>query len=124
MKFFFCIQGVQLPADGIVRNITGEDTEAAAGTIPSFECLRTDAKMLKPSNTDVCKKQITNTRYQLPIRSLHLENLRKGLETFGFPPLVQLFHGMDASSENPLVLFYHVVWSDVNLWLFFFFIRN
>lgn len=55
-------KGVQLSDDDIVRNITGEDTEAVAGTIPSFECLGTEAKMLKPSNAAVHKKQINNTR--------------------------------------------------------------
>ncbi|RVW99541.1 hypothetical protein CK203_021474 [Vitis vinifera] len=54
--------GVQLSDDDIVRNITGEDTEAVAGTIPSFECLGTEAKMLKPGNAAVHKKQINNTR--------------------------------------------------------------
>lgn len=63
MFIWFCKQGVQLSDDDIVRNITGEDTEAVASTIPSFECLGTEAKMLKPSNAAVHKKQINNTRY-------------------------------------------------------------
>lgn len=66
----YCIQGVQLPADGTVRNITGEDTEADAGTISSFECIGTEAKIMKPSSSAVNKKQISNSRYGLLIRSL------------------------------------------------------
>ncbi|RVW40194.1 Transposon TX1 uncharacterized 149 kDa protein [Vitis vinifera] len=57
----------QLSDDDIVRNITGEDTEAVASTIPSFECLGTEAKMLKPSNAAVHKKQINNTSYVSPV---------------------------------------------------------
>ncbi|KAK9269706.1 hypothetical protein L1049_001484 [Liquidambar formosana] len=53
---------VLLPSDGVVGNVAGDDVEAVAGTVPSFEHSESEAKGTKSSKFSLYKKHINQTR--------------------------------------------------------------